>query len=165
MLLGFSVCLFLTGCADAPMQQASAAPPSVSQMQGICFSAYKKFSEQVKCMESSIVSASSSASQDSYVQEYIAYMHTLSSKVKKGAISGDEARLTLTQKLNELKQQQQAGMRQQEAIESQRTLQTMEILKQNAPKPLEFHPAAPSLSRPVTTNCQASGNQVYCTSN
>lgn len=143
----------LTGCVTT--QQYAAAPPSVSQVQGGCFASREKFIDQTACIQNAL----SRRGLNPYAQEYMAYIQSLSTKVKAGKLSGSDARVQLSQRLNDLRQKQNSEFVQQEALANQRAAQTLEILKQNAPKPLELYIPP----RPIQTNCQMIGNQVNCT--
>lgn len=149
----------LTGCVTT--QQYAAAPPSVSQMQGQCMAQFKKFLDQTTCIENGIASYSY-AQPNPFTQEYMAYMRTLSTKVKSGQVSEDDARVQLTERLNDLRQRQNSEFAQQQALANQRAAQTQQILQQNKPAPLEVYKRKP-LPSPTTTNCQTYGNQVNCT--
>lgn len=148
----------LTGCVTT--QQYTAAPPSVSQMQGQCLAQFQKFLDQTACIENGIASYSY-AQPNPFTQEYIAYMRSLSANVKAGKVSEDEARVQLTQRLNHLRQKQNNEFAQQQAIANQRAAQTQQILQQNKPPKLEAYEMKP-LPSPTTTNCQVYGNQVNC---
>lgn len=146
----------LTGCVTT--QQYAAQSPSVSQIQGGCFASREKFEDQTACIQSAL----SRTALNPYAQEYVAYMQSLSTNVRVGKTSEDNARVQLTQKLNQLRQKQNNEFAQQQAIANQQALQTQQILQQNKRPPLEVYEMKP-LPHPTTTNCQAYGNQVNCT--
>ena len=148
--------VFLCGCVTT--QQYAPQSPSVSQIQSGCFASREKFIDQTTCIQSAL----SRISLGPYAQEYMAYMQSLSTRVKEGQVSESDARLQLTQRLNDLRQKQNVEFAQQQAIVNQRALQTQQILQQNKQSPLEAYEMK-TLSTPTTTNCQAYGNQVNCT--
>ncbi len=98
MTFSFFTVLFLTGCVSASAQSTLPVPPSATQMQAHCFANYKKFLDQTSCIESSMASYYY-VQPNSYVQEYMAHMRSLSDKVKKGKLVESDARLQLTQAL------------------------------------------------------------------
>ena len=149
----------LTGCVTT--QQYVTVSPSVSQMQGQCLAKYQKFLDQTACIENGIARYSH-AQPNPFTQEYIAYMRSLSTKVKAGQIPEDDARVQLTQRLNELRQKQNSEFAQQESLANQRAAQTYQVLQQNKSAPLKAYEMK-SLPTPIITNCQARGSQVDCT--
>ena len=150
--------VLLTACVTT---QQYAAAPSVSQMQGQCLAQFQTFLEQTTCIENYIAQYSH-AQPNPFTQEYIAYMNSLSAKVKAGQVTENDARVQLTQRLNELRQKQNTEFAQQQAIANQRAAQTQQVLQQNKQPPLEVYEMK-TLPTPTTTNCQAYGNQVNCT--
>ena len=151
--------ILLTACVTT---QQYATAPSVSQMQGQCFTQFEKFLDQTDCIETKIYNHSQ-IQPNPYTQEYIAHMDSLSAKVKAGRVSDSNARLQLTQRLNELRQKQNTEFAQQQTIYNQRAAQTAQILQQNKPAQLEVYEMKPL---PTTTNrsCYKQGNQVNCRS-
>ena len=145
--------ILLPGCITT--HQYTAAPPSVSEIQGGCFASREKFLDQTSCIQSAI----SHSALNPYAQEYVVYMQSLSAKVSAGSLSEDNARVQLAQKLNALRQKQNSEFAQQQALANQRAAQTYQILQQNKQPPLELY-IPPT---PTHTNCRAHGNQVNCT--
>lgn len=150
------VAFCLTGCVTT--QQYAPHSPSVSQIQGGCFASRENFVDQTTCIQSAL----SRISLGPYAQEYMAYMQSLSTRVKAGQVSESDARVQLTQRLNDLRQKQNKEFAQQQAIVNQRAAQTQQILQQNKQPPLKAYEMK-TLPTPTTTNCQAYGNQVNCT--
>lgn len=148
----------ISGCVTASPQYTN-APPSVSQVQGGCFASREKFLDQASCIRT----AFTHSDLNPYAQEYMALLQSLTSKVKSSKLSDDDARLQLTQRLNDLRQKQNTEFAQQQAIANQQAAQTQRILQQNKPVLLEPY-QMPGLPNPVNTNCQTYGNQVSCTS-
>lgn len=148
--------VFLCGCVTT--QQNVSQSPSVSQIQGGCFASRTKFIDQTTCIQSAL----SRISLGPYAQEYMAYMQSLSTRVKVGKVSESDARVQLTQRLNDLKQKQNVEFAQQQEMANQRAAQTQQILQQNKQPPLEAYEMK-TLSTPTTTNCQTYGNQANCT--
>lgn len=149
----------LTGCADVSAQQWQAPPTSVTQIQSDCFNSFKQFKQQVFCIKERVASYPGAQS-DPLIQEHLIYMESVLEKVNKKTLSASDARLALVKELRELRGQRQQEIQQQE----ENNMQVLETLKQNTPKPLEFHRVGRDLPRPVNTNCQRIGDQVHCTS-
>lgn len=149
--------ILLTACMTT---QQYAAAPSVSQMQGQCFTQFEKFLDQTACIETKIY-IHSQIQPNPYTQEYIAHMGSLSTKVKAGNVSDNDARVQLTQKLNLLIQKQNNQLAQQQALYNQRAAQTAQILQQNKPTQLEVYEMK-TLPTTTNTNCYKLGNQVNC---
>ncbi len=150
----------LAGCITG--QQYATMPPPVSQIQGQCMAMFHGFLDQTTCIHGNI-SSYPHAQPNPFTQEYIAYMHSLSEKVKAKKISGDDARVELIQRLNNLRQRQNREFAQQEALSNQRAAQVQQILKQNKIKPLELYEMK-TTPVPTQTNCYVYGNQVNCLS-
>jgi ParB-like chromosome segregation protein Spo0J len=89
-------------------------------------------------------------------------MQSLATKVKAGKLSGEDARVKLTAKHNELRARQQNELAAQEQLDNQRTMQAYELLKQNNYK-LEMPTVAPVHSSPTQTDCYKIGEQLHCT--
>ena len=155
-----AIALLLSGCVTT--QNYAAAPPSLSQIQGQCFTNFEDFLDQTACIQN-IVKRVSHNGLNPYAQEYMANMQSLNKKVKSGSISGEDARVQLAQKLTALKQLQNNEFATQEQLRLQRNAQSMEILKQNQPKSPELYDITPHLPKQVNTNCNVYGNQVNCT--
>jgi hypothetical protein len=87
--------LFLSSCA------------SVTATQSDCMKAYQSFPQQASCIHDKIT-ADRSLRGDPLIQEYVLTAQNLSAQVKAGGITDDEARLRLTQKLNQVRERQMA---------------------------------------------------------
>lgn len=158
----FTALLGLTGCANAYQQPyAVPQPPTITQMQGQCFSNFKQFAAQTKCIANAIsgITASGIALHPG-MQEYLLLMESLQEKVAHKKLSASDARLKLAGKLSELRALQQNELAVQEQLENQRAMQTLEILRQNQPKPIELYVPP----KPTVTDCNRLGSNVHCTS-
>lgn len=156
--------LVLTACVPYAYQQSYVAQPlTVTQIQGQCFASYDKFEQQTNCIEKA-VHADPNLSMNSYVQEYFAYMQSLSEKVKMKSLSQADARVRLAQKLNELGSYENNDIAQQQLLENQRAAQTAEILQRNQMPQVQLHPIGRVLPTTTLTNCNAYGGQLNCTS-
>jgi hypothetical protein len=165
--LTLSASFLLTACVSTISQQAYAQPPSVTQIQAHCLYAFKKFSDQTKCIEDSV--ASYGVAPSSYVQEYLAYMQTLQEKLRRKALSESDARAKLTSKLSQiraLEQKELATQAQmlatQEQLENERTAQSFEMLSRI--KPYQHPPPVLQIKPRTQTDCQMIGAQLHCTS-
>jgi len=143
----------LTGCVTSAQQ--TKASPSISQIQGGCFASRENFLDQTACIKNAI----SGQNLNPYAQEYMAYMQSLNDQVEIRKISGGNARVQLTKRLNELRQVQNNEFTQQEILANQKAIQTRQILQQNKLPPVELYIPP----QPVQTNCTSYGNQVNCT--
>ncbi len=156
--------LALTACAQYAYQQPYVPQPlTVTQIQGQCFAESEKFELQTNCIKNAVY-ADPNLSMNSYVQEYIAYMQSLSEKVKMKKLSQSDARVKLVQKLNELGSYENNDIAQQQLLENQRAAQTAEILQRNQMPQVQFHPIGWVLPTTTLTNCNAYGGQLNCTS-
>ncbi len=162
-----AVLLALTACAEPIYQQQYAVqqPQTLTQMQGQCFSNFKQFDAQTNCISNAL--AATGIAPDSGIQEYMLLMQSLQEKVARKTLSASDARLKLAGKLNEMKAIQDREDAIQQQLENQRAAHNAEVLRQfqhqyKAPQ-LEM-PTVRRLPSPINTNCQASGNQVNCTS-
>ena len=156
----------LTACVEPMYQQQYAVqpPPTMTQTQGQCFSQFKQFAAQTKCINNAVTT--SGLAPNSYVQEYLSYMGSLQEKVKRKALSENDARAQLTSKLNDVRTLQQNEDAVQEQLANQRAAQNAEVLRQyqyKAPM-LEMPQTRHTLPRTVQTNCSTIGTQVHCTS-
>lgn len=153
--------LSITACAgSAYQQQYVQEPPTLTQMQGQCFSTFKDFTAQTNCIRNAVTT--SGFALDSHIQEYLLLMDSLREKVNHKRISESDARLKLASKLSEIKAQQQNEFAVQEQLDNQQAAQNAELIRQIQSKaqPLEL----PQRRSPINTNCQTIGNQVNCTS-
>jgi hypothetical protein len=158
------VMLALTGCDDAMYQPsyAIAQPPTLTQIQGQCFSEFKAFPAQANCIANAV--SAIGLAPDAGVQEYLLLLESLKEQAARKTLSENDARLKLAGKLSELKvlQQNQDAVLQQ--LEYQRAAQNAEILRQYQSNIIKPQPYQPYTSPRMQTNCQALGNQVNCTS-
>ena len=158
------ILLGLTGCVEPIYQQQYAAqtvPPTMTQIQGQCFNNFKQFIPQTDCITRA---ASSGLPLSSYAQEYLATLQSLQEKVKHKELSESDARLRLTKRLTEIRSIQQNELAIEQQLDNQRTMQTLEILKQNKPYIHQLPDISSGVSSPTHTTCQAYGNQMRCVS-
>ncbi len=148
------ISLSLSGCANGMLLQPSA--PSLTQMQGHCFSSYEKFSDQTACIKEEITHYPTSL-QNPRIQEYLAYMQVLLTKVKRGVMSSDDARLNLVTKLNELRDKQQLEFQQNDAM--MRQMQQQSEIDRN-----QRYMMMLNASQVTKTNCTQAGNSISCKS-
>lgn len=157
--------LALMGCDDAMYQQAYAVqePPTLTQIQGQCFSSFKVFAAQANCITDAV--SAIGIPPDARIQEYLLLTEALKEKVGRKTLTESDARLKLASKLTEIKALQQNEFTAQEQLAIQRDAQNAEVLRQYQYKaPLLEMPQIRRLPSPTYTNCQAAGNQVNCTS-
>lgn len=182
--------LGLSGCVNAmPPQTPQPMALPLTDIQSRCFANHKKFVEQSKCIDD-ILTANSHLTQNSQIQEYIAYLHLLDEQVKQKRISGNQARLKLTSKLNELKALQLNQLAIQEQLDMQRAAHNAEVLRQYQTNQQRINEAYPTYvpvrsspiivnqtpqyqvppiqtyqpPKPTVTECHGVGNQMVCTS-
>lgn len=153
--------ILLIGCAGAAYQLAPMQPqaPTATEIQGVCFTDFKVFTEQTNCIRSAYIR--SNLTSNSYGQEYLSYMDALQAEVNQKKLSESQARIELTSKHNQLRAEQQNESAMQQQLDIQRAQQNAEILKQYKPIEIKMYPVPQH--RTINTNCSAYGNQVNCT--
>lgn len=157
------ISFLLIGCTNLTYAQHSPQPPSITQIQGQCFTNFEKFLDQTNCIEN--IYTNSGFIANSYAQEYLTYMQLLKEKVKHKNLSENNARMQLTSKLSELRAIQENEIAVQEQLANQRAAQTTEILKNYKANTVELPPRITPITPPVIqTNCQKIGGQIHCTS-
>lgn len=156
--------LALTGCDNAMYQQqyASPQPPTVTQIQGQCFSQFQAFPAQANCITNSVNAIGLPLSAP--IQEYLLLVQSLKEKVGSKKLSESDARLKLAAKLSEIKTLQDNQDAVQQQLEYQRAAQNAEVLRQYQNNIIQPAPYQPIIRPRVQTNCQTLGNQVNCTS-
>jgi hypothetical protein len=114
--------IFLTGCAT-----------TVTSMHNGCMQQYHDFLQQAACIQGNI-NASPSLKNDTLIQEYAMTAGQLEKQVRAGKLSDDEARLRLTEKLNQVRERDIAEQAQEAEIFSaaQRTAPRFTDCSRNA---------------------------------